>query len=332
MRLSTIRKLVATSGLAILATPLALVAYGQQGYVDVEAERAAAEAAGSSYSSNTGGAASANNDPYGAQPAQAYPATSYGVSNAPAATSSIAPVSSTQTPGATSAPVSGSARSGSELGNLFLQIQQLQQEVMRLNGRVEEQAYELNTLKEQSLQRYMDLDKRIGSGAPATPGGADQAATDTAAEAGDTGDIASGPDASNVTPGEEQPGEADAYRAAYRMVQGRQFEQAIAAFKEFLKRYPAGAYAANAHYWLGELYLVETPPDLEASRQSFALLLSEYPDNSKAPDALYKLGKVQFLKGNREKAKEYLDLVIAQYEGTNNAVVKLARDFIAQNY
>jgi hypothetical protein len=41
---------------------------------------------------------------------------------------------------------------------------------------------------------------------------------------------------------------------------------------------------------------------------------------------------VQFLKGNREKAREYLDLVITQYEGTNNADVQLARDFIAQNY
>ncbi|CAA0107236.1 Cell division coordinator CpoB [Halioglobus japonicus] len=333
MRSSIIQKLRATSGLVILTAPLCLVAYGQQGYVDVEAERAAAEAAGNSYSSNTGSAASANNDPYGAQPAQAYPATSYGVSNAPAATSSIAPVSSAPAPGATSAPVAGSVRSGSELGNLFLQIQQLQQEVMRLNGKVEEQAYELNTLKEQSLQRYMDLDKRIGSGA-ATPaqGGSDQASTVDGAEDSNAGGIASAPEVSNTTPGVEQPGEADAYRAAYRMVQGRQFDQAIPAFQQFLQRYPAGAYAANAHYWLGELYLVKSPPDLEAARQSFALLLSEYPDNSKAPDALYKLGKVQFLKGNSEKAKEYLDLVITQYEGTNNAVVKLARDFIAQNY
>ncbi|MBK6739068.1 MAG: hypothetical protein IPG64_14905 [Haliea sp.] len=61
-------------------------------------------------------------------------------------------------------------------------------------------------------------------------------------------------------------------------------------------------------------------------------MLSQYPDSSKAPDALFKLGKVQFLKGNREKGQEYLDLVITQHEGTNNAVVQLARDFIAQNY
>ncbi len=327
------RKLLVTSGLVILTGPFCLMACAQQGYVDVEAERAAAQAAGTTYTPGAGSAAPVNNDPYGAQPAQAYPATSYGVSNAPAATSGIAPVSSAPAPAATSAPVTGGATGGSELGNLFLQIQQLQQEVMRLNGRVEEQAHELSTLKEQSLQRYMDLDKRIGSGtaAPASNPAA-QSSSPAGAEAINAAGTPTAPETVSTTPGVEQPGEADAYRAAYAMVQGRQFEQAIPAFQQFLQRYPGGVYAANAHYWLGELYLVKQPPDLEASRQSFALLLSQYPENSKAPDALYKLGKVQFLKGNREKAKEYLDLVIVQYEGTNNAVVKLARDFIAQNY
>ena len=330
---SSIRKLLGICGLVILTGPLSLIACAQQGYVDVEAERAAAQAAGGGASSASS-TAPVSNDPYGAQPAQAYPATSYGASNAPAATSSIAPDSSSVLPGAMPASATGNSMGGSELGNMFLQIQRLQEEVMRLNGKVEEQAYELSTLKEQSLQRYMDLDKRLGSGgAPATSG---EPSAQTSNPAGVEGINAAGPllpeGPGATAPGVEQAGEADAYRSAYALVQGRQFEQAIPAFQQFLQRFPGGVYAANAHYWLGELYLVKEPPDLEASRQSFALLLSQYPDNSKAPDALYKLGKVQFLKGNREKAKEYLDLVIVQYEGTNNAVVKLARDFIAQNY
>jgi tol-pal system protein YbgF len=320
-----------------------------QGYVDLEAERAAARAAGRSPSDNPGANANAPapTDPYGARPTQAYPATSYGVNNAPAAPSGVDSVSdSVPVPTAAAVPttapaaVAGSQMAGSDQGRLFLQIQQLQQEVMRLNGKVEEQANELNTLKEQSLQRYMDLDKRLGgSGAPASAapvgGPAAQASKPVSgpteainAAAPVTAPVA----ASRSTPAPEQPGEANAYGAAYALVQGRKFDQAIPAFQQFLQRYPDGQYAANAHYWLGELYLVKQPPDLEASRQSFALLLSQYPDNSKAPDALYKLGKVQFLKGNREKAREYLDLVIKKYEGTNNAVVKMARDFIAQNY
>jgi len=306
-------------GLVTLTGPLSFPALAQ--YVDLEAERAAAEAAGRQ-PADTGANSTPSTDPYGAKPAQAYPATSYGVSDAPAAPSSVSPL--TTSPAAAPPPASGTAVAGSELGSLFIQMQQMQQEVMRLNGRIEELTNDVNTLRDQSLQRYMDLDKRLGN-APPAPG--------SAPAAGATADAASPPPAvASTTPGVAQPGEEQAYQASYALVQGRQFEQAIAAFKQFLQRYPDGKFAPNAHYWLGELYLVMEPPDLEAARQSFALLLSQYPDNSKAPDALYKLGKVQFLKGNREKAREYLDLVISQYGGTDNAVVKLARDFIAQNY
>ena len=314
----TLSKLFAASGLVILTGPLCIMAQAQ-GYVDLEAERAAAKAAGRDP------VAAAPADPYGVQPAQAYPATSYGVNSAPAAPAAVAP-----------SPVAagGGQASGQNLGNLFYQIQQLQQEVMRLNGRLEEQAHELRTLREQSLQRYTDLDKRLSDsgGQLATATGGSSAGAASTAPAVSTplaAPVASGNRSTAVA---EQPGEGDAYRAAYALVQGRQFDQAVGAFRKFLQNYPDGKYAPNAHYWLGELYLVMDPPDLEASRQAFALLVSQYPDNSKAADALYKLGKVQFMKGNREKAREYLDLVIRQYSSSNSAVVKLARDFIAENY
>ena len=292
----------------ILASMLSLPVSAQ--YVDLEAERAAATASGRAAVSQERPSAT-RTDPYGAQPAQTYPATSYGVNTAPAAP--------TAAPTATNVSQPAAGTGGSELGNLFLQVQQLQQEVMRLNGKVEEQSHELTTLREQSLQRYIDLDKRMAGAAPA--------ANDSVAAAAPVSPIVA--PSSGSAP---QAGEAEAYRAAYALVQGRQFEQAIPAFKQFLQRYPDGQYAANAHYWLGELYLVLDPPDLESARQSFVLLLSQYPDNPKAADALYKLGKVQFLKGNREKAREYLDQVINLYGGSNTAVVTLASDFIDQNY
>jgi tol-pal system protein YbgF len=130
----------------------------------------------------------------------------------------------------------------------------------------------------------------------------------------------------------ELPGEPDAYQAAYGLVRSQQFDQAVDAFNQFLRNFPDGKYAPNAHYWLGELYLVVDPPDLESSRQAFSLLLSQYPDNPKAADAMFKLGKVQFLKGNREKAREYLDRVIRDYGDTNSSAVKLSRAFIEENY
>lgn len=294
------------SGRAFLVGPLALALLAgnsqAQDYVDLEAERAAAQP----------GSAVAT-DPYSTSPAKAYPATSYGVNSAPAPEATVAqPRVQTQTGG------------GQDLSNLFNQIQQLQQEVMMLNGRVEEQAHELRSLKEQSLERYVDLDRRLAGGASAAP-------TSNGGIGGDTGPAVAVPvtGISNVV---EQAGEGEAYRSAYALVRSQQFDPATTAFKAFLQNYPAGKYAPNAHYWLGELYLVVQPADLESSRQAFMLLLSQYPDNSKAPDAMYKLGKVYFQKGNREKAREYLERVISQYGNTNSSAVKLSRDFIAQNY
>ena len=170
----------------------------------------------------------------------------------------------------------------------------------------------------------LDLDKRLSAasgGAPATTSG------DSSGQVikGSTGSVSLGG-------GSEIPGESGAYQSAYSLVRGQKFDQAVDAFNQFLRNYPDGKYAPNAHYWLGELYLVVQPPDLESSRQSFVLLLDEYPDNSKAPDAMYKLGKVYYLKGNREKAREYMDRVIRDYGSSNSSAVKLAQDFVAENY
>ncbi len=275
---------------------MALVSTGlaAQDYIDVEAERRAAQAAPTT--APTG-------------------AVSYGVGGVSAATT-------TRSLPPPAAPASDN------IGGLFNQVQQLQQEVMRLNGIVEQQAYELRTLKEQSLERYMDIDRRLAAG-----GGAASGATGSGSTAG----AANGAGGAAVAPvippagsqAAEQPGEGDAYRAAYALVRGQEFDQAVAAFTQFLQTYPDGRYAANAHYWLGELYLVIDPADPEASRQSFMLLLSQYPDNAKVPDALYKLGRVHFIKGNSQRSREYLERVMREYPDSSAA--RLAGDFIDQN-
>ncbi len=113
-------------------------------------------------------------------------------------------------------------------------------------------------------------------------------------------------------------------------MRSQQFDAAVDAFRQFLRNYPDGKFAANAHYWLGELYLVISPPDPESARQSFMLLVDQYPDNSKVPDALYKLGRVQFMKGNRDRSREFLDRVISEHGDSSAA--KLAQEFIDQNF
>jgi tol-pal system protein YbgF len=277
-------------GLTLLVSPMSFLL--AQDYIDVEAERARAESTRST--------------------PQAGGAVSYGVGSAPAVSTQTLPP-----------PVQPAA---DNVGGLFNQVQQLQQEVMRLNGVVEELSYELRQLKEQSLERYLDIDRRLAGGAGATTSGAASPGAPLAA-----GGVAAASAGAGAGTGEapEQPGEGDAYRAAYALVRGQEFDAAVTAFTGFLDRFPDGRYAPNAHYWLGELYLVLDPPDPEAARQSFMLLLNQYPGNAKVPDALYKLGRVHFMKGSNDRAREFLQRVIREYPDSSAA--RLASDFLDQN-
>ncbi len=273
----------------VLAVPAVLSA---QDYIDVEAERR------------------------GQTATQSYP--DYPDDSGPGYVQQ-SPAASSAGPGTNPGAISGNSAvdSTGNMGELFYQLQLLQQEVMELRGKVEEQEYQLRQLREQSLERYLDLDQRMKSGA--VSGG------EASTSAGSSGGTV-------VAPQQELPGESDAYRAAYSLVRSQQFGDAIAAFRQFLVDFPGGKFAPNAHYWLGELYLVQSPPDDESARREFNLLLEQYPDNGKIPDALYKLGKIYFDRGNRERARGYLDRVINEFGDSGSSAVKLARDFISQNY
>lgn len=198
---------------------------------------------------------------------------------------------------------------------IYSQLKTLQRELMELRGIVEEQGHELRTLKQQSLDRYIELDRRIGSGGSSASSKAD---TNSSRVSGSTGAV----------PAEE----IDAYREAYELVKAKQFEQAISGFEDFLRRFPQGEYAPNAIYWTGELQLVKSPRDLKAAEAAFSALLKQYPDHSKVPDAMYKLGKVHFLSGNKAASRKILNELIAEHGNSGRSAIKFARQFLQDNF
>ena len=314
-------KPVLVAGFSIFCASLSLLLSGAsaaQDYIDVEAEREAARR--STGSEQTPPSAYSSDAPasVAAGPAASDPSTAYsqsGIRPYSGQTITAQPVDA--------APVGNAGMV--DVGSVVIQLQQLQEEVRRLNGIVEEQASQIQRLKEQSLERYVDLDRRLaGVSASAAP-----MVGDNSQNGVQTAGNSAGASAAAVAPA-AQPGEEAAYQSAYDFVKARDFGQAVTAFKAFLSNYPFGRYAPNAHYWLGELYLVITPADPELARQSFKLLLDQYPDNPKVPDALYKLGKVQYLKGNRDRSREYLDRVLSEYPG--HPAAQLAQDFIRENF
>ncbi len=217
------------------------------------------------------------------------------------------------------AQVADEQQGSSNQGELYNQLLLLQQEVMQLRGTLEEQAHQLRKMKEQGMERYIDLDRRLAA-----------VATNPPAVATNASGVKAVALASSAP---EQEGEKGAYDAAYAQVVSKQFDTALESFKQFLVDYPDGKYAANSYYWMGELYQVVSPQDLEASRQAFSQLLGQYPDHGKAADAMYKLGKVYFLKGNKEKSREWLNRVISSYsKSPYSSAADKARQFINSNF
>ena len=108
-----------------------------------------------------------------------------------------------------------------------------------------------------------------------------------------------------------------AYDAAYALVSGHKYEQALDALAAFLLKWPDHPYANNAMYWRGECYFARG--DYQRASEQFDGVLKRYPAGAKAPDALLKLGISQQKLGNTTKAKECFDRLAQQYPGTEAA-------------
>ncbi len=212
-------------------------------------------------------------------------------------------------------------------GDLFFEVQQLREEMMQLRGLVEEQAYEIKRLKQQRLDDYMDLDRRVAA-LTLGSGGAIQVAQSNQSANQVTTDVEEAPvnKPVDVDPAQVDPNaERDEYRAAFGLLTSRKMPEALVAFEAFLAKYPQGKYAANAYYWMGEIYGFQG--DSDKAEAQFLMLIQAFPDDRKTIDGRFKLGKLLFEQGDYTGAREQLDIVAA----SNTETANLAKAFIRDN-
>ncbi|OEC47924.1 tol-pal system protein YbgF [Pseudomonas sp. AP42] len=211
---------------------------------------------------------------------------------------------------ATSAP--------SAQGELFNQLQRMQDQLAQQQGTIEVLQNEVRQLKQEGLERYQDLDRRIGAGvAPAaTPDNSSAGGAPSAAAGSAAAEVAAAAPAASSEPGDPAK-EKLYYDAAFDLIKAKDFDKASQAFTAFLRKYPNSQYAGNAQYWLGEVNLAKG--DLQAAGQAFAKVSQLYPKHAKVPDSLYKLADVERRLGHTDKVKGILQQVVAQYPGTSAA-------------
>lgn len=212
---------------------------------------------------------------------------------------------------------SGYVRSSAQ-GELFNQLQRMQDQLAQQQGTIEVLQNEVRQLKQEGLERYQDLDRRIGAGvAPAaTPDNSSAGGAPSAAAGGAAAGVAAAAPAASSEPGDPAK-EKLYYDAAFDLIKAKDFDKASQAFTAFLRKYPNSQYAGNAQYWLGEVNLAKG--DLQAAGQAFAKVSQLYPKHAKVPDSLYKLADVERRLGHTDKVKGILQQVVAQYPGTSAA-------------
>lgn len=186
-----------------------------------------------------------------------------------------------------------------ELAN---QIEALKAEVARLRGQVEVLTHDLDQAQKRQKDFYVDLDNRLRKQEQA----AESHSADKPAE-----------------PAKPDPAlETREYEAALNLFKSGKYKDSAQAFENFIKTHPAGAFQANAHYWLGNaLFQLK---DYRRAVEAFHKVATTWPNDAKAPDAMLGLSNCQTELGDAKNAKVTLEAIVAKYPGSQAA--QIAKD------
>jgi TolA-binding protein len=187
------------------------------------------------------------------------------------------------------------------LVDMYMQLQNIQQETRELRGQIEQQSHAIDGLKQRQRDLYLDIDRRLrrlesGAVAPASPTPPTPATPDKPSPAPVSG--------SKPPPPPVDTAAADAaYRDAFNLLKEGRYDVAIKRFSAFLAKYPGSAYADNAQYWLGEANYVTR----------------NYPQSQKLADALLKIGYCHYELDEMDKARLVLNRVVKQHPDSTAA-------------
>jgi tol-pal system protein YbgF len=227
---------------------------------------------------------------------------------------------------------------GQGLVSLLGRVDQQQNAIQTLHGENESLRHEIELVKEQQRELYLDLEQRVQGQVAATPapavilqtnqvGSPSSLVNDTELESLDQVFTTQQPEGAPVA---VENGEA-AYQSALQILRSGQYEQAVAALVAFPQQYPQSSYLPNAYYWQGEANYVLRR--FESAIVAFQTVIDKFPASTKVADAMLKQGFSQYELGNIDGAKLLLSNVMQQYSNTSAAkLAKVRLDRINQKH
>jgi tol-pal system protein YbgF len=194
-----------------------------------------------------------------------------------------------------------------EMGNLRADLRAMHNDIDVLN-------HSMDANRKQQRDLYADLDQRLKSLEARSGAASGAAAGGAAAAVGGAAAGASAADEPAAGAGGAAGSDSAAYQAAFALLKNSQYDQAIAAFQQFVTTYPDSSLADNAHYWLGEAYYVNK--DFTDALAAFQLVVDKYPQSRKVPDAMLKVGYCDYELKQWQAAKDVLSRLTTNYPDT----------------
>jgi tol-pal system protein YbgF len=214
---------------------------------------------------------------------------------------------------------------------MITRLDQMQQELQRLNGNIEVLNHEIESIKKRQRELYVDLDRRIsqveqktaelakaqqsGAGVAMVAPGPSGPAGGGGGQAGNAGSD-SGTAVASVSR-ESRQLEREAYERAFNLLREGRYELAIASFKAYLETYPQAEFADNAQYWLGEANYAQGRYD--DALKEFNRVLDNYPNSGKRADAMLKMGFSYQEIGKKDDAIAVLGNIVKMFPDTTAA-------------
>lgn len=192
-------------------------------------------------------------------------------------------------------------------------IRVLQDEIQSLRGMLEAERHQFEKAIAQQKALYEDLDRRLNKG-NSNSNSVINSNNDSHNNGSSNGNST---DLKNHKYTDDKLAQQDLYTMAYTKIKNKDYPKAIELFNKYIETYPKGIFVANSHYWLGEIYMIQS--DYNKSLDAFDRVLKNYPTNSKSAEALYKKGLIHIYLKQFDKAKILLSEVKTKYKNTTAA-------------
>ncbi len=202
-------------------------------------------------------------------------------------------------------PQIGGGVDNSQTASMELRLNQIEDQLRRLTGMIEENSYRVRQVEEkmgQASSAANTINPPSIQAQPLAPSINNGVASDALVVDNAPYQLGTLNQNNNDNDNKETP--AGLYDRAFSFLQNDDYASAQSSFESFIAQYPDHSLVENAKYWLGETFYARE--DYQSASRSFARAFKDHPEGSKAPDVLLKLA--MSLKGQNMNEEACLTL------------------------